>query len=179
MENWSTLWWLSSVKSSQDWKTVKLWEQKKDRKEVISDIDREYRREEKKRKKVSQIGKSKKRGGGREKRYIVRERERERERERWLAQEHQIGAKKLWGRWPFMRPLEASVSTQIGLTLSSGPSVLARMLLSLSLCLNLCGICYFGCHVLRCFLTWVLSIFSCRRVRGGNGCKVGDDNSSL
>jgi len=27
-------------------------------------------------------------------------------------------------------------------------------------------------------LNWVFSI-SCRRVRGGNGCKVGDDNGSL
>ena len=62
-----------------------------------------------------------------------RQRKRKRKRERWWAQEHQIGAKKLLGWWPFMRPSEASVSTQTGLTLSSGPSVLARISLTLSL----------------------------------------------
>lgn len=74
-----------------------------------------------------------------------------RERERWWAQEEQIEAKKLLGWWPFMRPSEASVSTQTGLTQSSGLSVLARTFsekLSLSISILLCLLP----------LIWVLSL---------------------
>lgn len=63
-----------------------------------------------------------------------------------------------------MRPSEASVSTQTGLTLSSGPSVLARMspsLMSLYLSLEfpISSLSVFALDTLflSCFLKWVFS----------------------
>ena len=94
--------------------------------------------------------------------------ERERER-RWWAQGHQIGAKKLLGWWPFMRPSEVSVSTQTGLTLSSGPFVLARMSsFSFSLFLSLedrIFYSFYTCCVelwmswFELFINWVVFIY--------------------
>jgi hypothetical protein len=86
-----------------------------------------------------------------------------------------------------MRPLEASVSTQTGLTLSSGRFVLARVYLTFSALKFQTFYLYSTVHSVslsinslpfNCFLKWVVFLI-CRRVRSGNGCKVGDDNGSL
>ena len=60
------------------------------------------------------------------------------------------------------------------------PRPYASLSLSLSLFLRGCVyMCYFEWCFLRCFSQLGLLHFFCRRVRGGNGCKVGDDNGSL
>lgn len=73
-----------------------------------------------------------------------------------------------------MKHLEASVLTPTGFTLFSGPFVLDRTLTSLSLSVSL--FINLSLSVLT-FLFVPLSGF--RRVRGGNGCKIGDESGSL
>lgn len=74
-----------------------------------------------------------------------------------------------------MKHSEASVLTPTGFTLSSGPFVPDRTHISLSL---LCFINLFLSLSVSLALFFVpLSDF--RRVRGGNGCKIGDESGSL
>ena len=102
--------------------------------------------------------------------------ERKREGERWWAQEQQqIGAKKLLGWWPFTRPSEVCVSTQIGLTLSSGPFVLDRMsvCVRVRVLVHLYVISHFECCFLRCFLIWVFTIFLAEEWEVAMGARLG------
>ncbi|XP_042431018.1 protein RICE SALT SENSITIVE 3-like isoform X1 [Zingiber officinale] len=80
-----------------------------------------------------------------------------------------VEARRLWACWLSMSLSGTSASTRTGLTPSSGPFALARTFLLLPL-LSFPSL---SPHEL------FSPFFSCRRCRGGNGCKIGDDNGNL
>ncbi|KAG6486041.1 hypothetical protein ZIOFF_054611 [Zingiber officinale] len=80
-----------------------------------------------------------------------------------------VEARRLWACWLSMSLSGTSASTRTGLTPSSGPFALARTFLFLPL-LSFPSL---SPHEL------FSPFFSCRRCRGGNGCKIGDDNGNL